>query len=98
MSQRKIVEKTDDREYNGHIKIGMIRKDNHRVNFAVVRNQLSIDAQKKQIILELDIDEELCSMYDYFDIFLGRMLLSRAAAEKILGVKFKIRVNGNNVL
>lgn len=69
-----------------------------RVNFAVVRNQLSIDAQKKQIILELDIDEELCSMYDYFDIFLGRMLLSRAAAEKILGVKFKIRVNGNNVL
>ncbi len=69
-----------------------------RVNYAVVRNQLSIDADKKQIVLELDIDEELCSMYDYFDIFLDRMILSRAAAEKILGVKFKLYVNGSKVL
>lgn len=69
-----------------------------RVNYAVVKNELVIDAEKKEIILELGVDEEICTMYDYFDIFLERMLLSRAAAEKMLGTKFKLRVNGNKVL
>jgi hypothetical protein len=36
-------------------------------------------------------------MYEYFDIFLGRMMMSRQAAE-MLGAKFKLRVNGGNVL
>ena len=65
---------------------------------AVLKNELIIDAIKKQIILDLSVDEEICTMYDYFDIFLERMLLSRAAAEKMLRVKFKLRVNGNKVL
>lgn len=69
-----------------------------RVNYAVVMNHLNIDAEKKEITLELGIDEDMCTMYDYFDIFLDRMLLSKAAAERILGVKFKLRVNGNKVL
>lgn len=69
-----------------------------RVNHAVVKNALVVDADKKEITLDLEVDETICTMYDYFDIFLGRMLLSRAAAEKHLGVKFKLRVNGNKVL
>lgn len=69
-----------------------------RVNYAVLKNELIIDAIKKEIVLDLSVDEEICTMYDYFDIFLERMLLSRAAAEKMLGVKFKLHVNGNKVL
>lgn len=69
-----------------------------RVNYAVLKNELIIDVIKNEIILDLSVDEEICTMYDYFDIFLERMLLSRAAAEKMLGVKFKLRVNGNKVL
>lgn len=69
-----------------------------RVNYAVVKNALLVDAEKKEITLDLEVDETICTMYDYFDIFLERMLLSRAAAEKNLGVKFKLRVNGNKVL
>ena len=47
--------------------------------------------------MEIEVDEEICTMYEYFDIFLGRMLMSRAAAE-MLGAKFRLFVNGNKVL
>ena len=36
-------------------------------------------------------------MYDYFEIFLERMMLCRKAAE-ILGTTFKLTVNGRKVL
>ena len=52
---------------------------------------------KKVISLELQIDESICSMYEYFDIFLNRMIMCRGAAE-ILGAKFKLMANGSKVL
>ncbi|MBD9013908.1 MAG: hypothetical protein EGR15_04810 [Lachnospiraceae bacterium] len=39
-------------------------------------------------ILKLQIDESICSMYDYFEIFLGRMMFCRKSAE-ILGTTVK---------
>lgn len=36
-------------------------------------------------------------MYEYFEIFLGRMMMCRGAAE-ILGCKFKLTANGSKVL
>lgn len=68
-----------------------------RVNYAVTANQLNIDPETRKITLEIEVDEEICTMYEYFDIFLGRMLMSRAAAE-MLGAKFRLFVNGNKVL
>lgn len=68
-----------------------------RVNYAVTGNTLNIDADAKKITLELEIDEEFCTMYEYFDIFLQRMLMSRSAAE-LLGMKFRLVVNENKVL
>ncbi len=68
-----------------------------RVNYAVIDNLLKIDVDDMRITLELKIDEQICTMYEYFDIFLQRMLMSRAAAE-MLGVKFGLRVNENKVL
>lgn len=68
-----------------------------RVNYAVTGNTLNIDSDAKKITLELEIDEEFCTMYEYFDIFLQRMLMSRSAAE-LLGMKFRLVVNGNKVL
>ena len=41
----------------------------------------------------LQIDENICSMYDYFEIFLERMMLCRKSAE-VLGTTFKLTVNG----
>jgi len=68
-----------------------------RVNYAVTKSDVTVSEDKKVILLELEIDEEICTMYEYFDIFLTRMMMSRGAAE-MLGAKFKLRVNGEKVL
>lgn len=68
-----------------------------RVNYAVTSTELVIDTEKSVITLQLQVDEEICTMYEYFDIFLGRMMMSRGAAE-MLGARFNLRVNGGRVL
>ena len=68
-----------------------------RVNYAVTSADLSINIEKKVIELNFSIDEEICTMYEYFEIFLGRMMLCRGAAE-MLGAKFKLLANGSKIL
>ena len=68
-----------------------------RVNFAVTEAKLKINKEKKLISLNLQIDESICTMYEYFDIFLGRMMMCRGAAE-ILNMKFRLTANGSKVL
>ena len=64
-----------------------------RVNYSVKRADLDISTDKKEIELKLQIDTDFCSVMDYFEIFLGRMILCRKAAEK-LGLRFRLSVNG----
>ena len=68
-----------------------------RVNYAVTGTNLKVDPEKKIIALNLQIDEHICTMYEYFDIFLNRMMMCRAAAES-LGYQFRLTVNGGKVL
>ena len=59
-----------------------------RVNYAVTESKLKIEKDRSMIALNLQIDESICSMYDYFEIFLGRIMLCRKSAE-ILGTTVK---------
>ena len=68
-----------------------------RVNYAVTGAKLKVNPEKKVITLNLQIDESICSMLEYFEIFLQRMLMCRRAAE-ILGVKFKLTANGSKIV
>ncbi len=68
-----------------------------RVNYAVTGSTLRVDPEEKIISLNLQVDEKICSMYEYFDIFLGRMMMCRGAAE-MLGAQFRLSVNGGKVL
>ncbi len=68
-----------------------------RVNYAVTGSTLRVDPEEKVISLNLQVDEKICSMYEYFDIFLGRMLMCRGAAE-MLQCQFRLSVNGGKVL
>lgn len=68
-----------------------------RVNYAVTGTSLKVDPEENKISLNLQIDESICTMYEYFDIFLGRMMMCRGAAE-MLGAKFRLTVNGGKVL
>ena len=68
-----------------------------RVNYAVTGSNLKIDPGERRISLTLQIDSSMCSMYEYFDIFLGRMMMCRSAAE-MLDAQFHLTVNGGKVL
>ena len=66
-----------------------------RVNYSVKETEVLVD--KNEICLKMTIETKLCSVMDYFEIFLGRMTLCRRAAEK-LGVTFSLMINGQKML
>ncbi len=68
-----------------------------RVNYSVESSNLVIDTENKYSILELKIDTEMFAIMDYFEIFLGRMLLCRRASE-FLNLRFKLVINGVELL
>ena len=63
-----------------------------RVNYSVRESQLQINGEHPLIELKLSVDTEYGSVVDYFEIFMGRMLLCRKAAEK-LDLQFKLMIN-----
>ena len=92
-----LADKTDVRRNRVRTK-DQNRFDIHdRVNYAVIGSSLKINEDRDTISLNLQVDEDICTMYEYFDIFLNRMLMCRAAAE-MLGCKFRLTVNGGKVL
>lgn len=92
-----IADKTDVRR-NRVRSTDMSTFDIHdRVNYAVTDTHLDIDVEKKEIRLDLQVDESICTMFDYFDIFLSRMQMSRRACD-VLGATFSLTVNGGKVL
>lgn len=92
-----IADKTDVRRNRVRTKEPAAFDIHDRVNYAVTGANLQIDMEEKSISLNLEIDEKICTMYEYFDIFLGRMLMCRSAAD-VLGAKFKLRANGVKIL
>ena len=68
-----------------------------RVNYSVQSALLRISDDHTQIKLELSVDTQYGSVMDYFEIFMGRMLLCRKAAEK-LGLQFKLAINGQQLI
>lgn len=63
-----------------------------RVNYSVKESRLKINGEHTLIKLKLSVDTKYGSVMDYFEIFMGRMLLCRKAAEK-LGLQFKLMIN-----
>ena len=71
--------------------------DKHdRVNYAALSSELDIDTENKIITLQIELDEEICSVLDYFEIFMQRMLMCKRACE-MLGMKFKMYANGSKI-
>lgn len=67
-----------------------------RVNYAALSTRLEVKPEKKMIQMELELDDAMCTVMDYFEIFLQRMMMCRRAAE-VLGCKFKLVANGNKL-
>ena len=64
-----------------------------RVNYAVTHSSVTFNDEKTELTLDLNIDNEISSVMEYFEIFMDRMLLCRRSAES-LGLKFRIIANG----
>ena len=92
-----LADKTDVRRSRVRVKEQEKFDIHDRVNYAVTGSALKVDTEKNTISLNLQVDESICTLYEYFDIFLTRMLMCRSAAE-MLGYKFRLTVNGGKVL
>lgn len=67
-----------------------------RVNYAVLSSGLELRKDKKIIQMNMELDDSMCSVMDYFEIFLERMMMCRKAAD-VLGCKFKLVANGSKL-
>ena len=63
-----------------------------RVNYAVEKSFVRVDAEARKISLELTIDTASASVMEYFEIFLSRMVMTRNAAG-MLGCVFELVAN-----
>ena len=87
-----IADKTDVRRSRVRNR-STINFDIHdRVNYAAEKSVVILEPDSKTITLDLKINTEICAVMDYFEIFTGRMLLCRKAAE-FLGLQFKLDIN-----
>ena len=68
-----------------------------RVNYSVKKSVLKINEEKTIVKLKLDVDTKFGSVMNYFEIFMGRMILCRKAAEK-LGLQFKLIINEQQLI
>ena len=68
-----------------------------RVNYAVTNADLKLDAEKRIITLDLTIDNNICPVLDYFEIFMDRTMMSKYAA-KFLKIWFELIINDTKLL
>ena len=66
------------------------------VNYSIKKSSLDVLKDEKMIRLSLVIDTEISSVMDYFEIFLVRMKLCKAASAK-LGMVFELEINGQRL-
>lgn len=81
-----------------------VRNRNHetfdihdRVNYSVTDAKLSISEGRDTLTLALTIDNQYCSIMDFFEIFLVRMKLCSKSAQR-LGLSFALYINGQKLL
>jgi len=92
-----LADKTDVRRSRVRNRATISFDIHDRVNYAVERSDLKLDAKAKTLTLELTIDTSISSVMDYFEIFMTRMILCRKAAE-YFGLTFRMNINGSAVL
>lgn len=94
-----IADKSDVHKSRVKKKISNVHNANihDRVNLAAERSYLTVDRETAVIALNIEIDTEICSVMDYFEIYFSRMQLCRHAAE-FLGCCFSLIINGTSLL
>lgn len=63
-----------------------------RVNLAITNTKLYVDQTRQTITLELAFDQDICQIMDFFEIYLSRMVMCKAAST-LLGCRFRLVIN-----
>lgn len=92
-----IADKSDVRRSRVRNKADIETDIHDRVNYSVTGSDLAVDAEKKTIVLTLEVDTAVSSVMEYFEIFMKRMLLCRKAARE-LGMEFGLVINGQKLV
>ncbi len=92
-----IADKSDVRRIRVQNLEGVSYDIHDQVNYSVLKNELTINDEEKSINLHLEIDTEICSMYEYLEIFMDRMLMCRKAARSF-DCSFHLYVNSTKIL
>lgn len=92
-----IADKTDVRQTRVRNKDVTTFDKHDRVNYAVKQSTVKVKNEGKLIEASLKLDKSVCSVMDYFEIFLERMILCRKAAEQ-LGCEFALVINKERVI
>lgn len=92
-----IADKSDVRRSRVRNKADIETDIHDRVNYSVTGSDLKVDAEKKTLILTLEVDTAVSSVMEYFEIFMKRMLLCRKAARE-LGMEFGLVINGQKLV
>ncbi len=93
-----IADKSD--VHKSRVKDKLLTEDTNihdRVNLAVNKSFVKVSVEEKRIDTVVDIDTEICSVADYFDIYHNRMHMCSKAAE-LLGYKYGFIVNDMRML
>ena len=91
-----IADKTDVRRTRVRKKADIYNIHN-RVNYAAKSSKVVINKEEKTLTLNLTIDTKICSIMDYFEIFLSRMMLCKKACE-FFKLTFKLLINEQSLL
>lgn len=90
-----IADKTDVRRSRVRNR-STIQFDIHdRVNYSVTSSKVIVT--KEEVCLDISIDTHVCELMEYFEIFLGRMMLCKKAAEA-LNIKFSLIINNQKMM
>lgn len=68
-----------------------------RVNLAIRDSRVEVNPAAKTITLCIDFDSRICQVMDYFEIYLHRMEMCKAAASH-LGCRFRLLINNLELL
>ena len=91
-----LADKTDVRRNRVRNQVTAAFDIHDRVNYAALSTKMIVDIEKKIVQVDIELDDTMCTVMDYFEIFLQRMLMCRRAAET-LGCRFKLNANGNKL-
>lgn len=92
-----IADKADVRRSRVRNAEAIVSDIHDRVNYSVEKVDLQIDPNKKSLILCIDVDVNVSSVMEYFEIFMNRMKMCQKASAA-LGLTFQLIINGQRMV